>query len=201
MKVLSRLGSLIEVRQSWGGKTLYIDGHPQSQRCYRRDWNTIFKKSGVREISDGASVLMLGLGGGDVIKLLTHLQPKVTITAVELESEVVQVARDYFGVHESDKVKIVVADAQDHMRINKLKYDLVIVDLYSGDDVPKFVSGKQFLLQLARVVKSKGLAIINYASHSFREGDFDRFESKLRRIFGSVKRIKTWGHTYFVACA
>lgn len=185
----------IEIRQSWGSKSLYINGYPQTQSSYLRDWKTIFRRAGVGTVR---SVLLLGLGGGDVIKLLTNYQNNVAITVVELESEVVEIAQKYFGIMSNPKLKIVVDDAQKYMGNNHAKYDLVVVDLYSGDDIPEFVGKPRFLNQIAGALATRGKAIFNYASHSFTQKDFSEFEQKLWRVFSAVKKLKTWGHTYYL---
>lgn len=197
-RVKTKRGSVIEVKGLWRRK-LYIDGYPQTQQSYRRDWKTILHRSRVDDLPNGGSALVLGLGGGDLIKLLTYQHTNVEITAVELEGEVVEVAKKYFGVAESDTVRIVVHDASKYMARNRERHDLVIVDLYSGDDVPKFVSSEKFLLDVAKSLKPKGKAIFNYASHSFGENDFARFERELKSVFESVTPLKTWGHTYYLA--
>ncbi len=198
MKILSKLGSTIEVRQSWGAKSLYINGCPQSQGAYRRDWKTILSKAGVDQLPKLGSALVLGLGGGDLAKILEKRWPNWFITFVELESEVVLVAEKYFGVGNTVGRKIVVADAEKYMTKNITKYNLVIVDLYSGDDVPKFVAGDKFLRQVALALTPHGKAIFNYASHSFRENDFAEFEKKLHKYFSQVEKLKSWGHTYYL---
>lgn len=90
-------------------------------------------------------------------------------------------------------------NAEKYMKKNRSKHDLLIVDLYNGDDVPIFVSSDIFLRQIAKAIKKKGKVVINYASHSFGENDFVRFEQKLAKYFPVVKRLRTWGHTYFLA--
>lgn len=197
-RAISKLGSVIEVRGWWRPK-LFINDFPQTQWVYRRDWKTIMRKSKIDQLPNNGSALLLGLGGGDVIKILTRKNPNLTITAVELESEVIAVADRYFGIKEGERLEIVVQDAKVYVERNRRKYDSVIVDLYSGDDVPKFVTSKKFLQDLGKSLKPKAEVIFNYASHSFRDNDFAEFERKLKSVFGSVTRLKTWGHTYFLA--
>ncbi len=187
----------IEVRKKWGCNELYINGFAQSTSAYRQDWYKILKKAGVLGLSD-QRVLLLGLGGGDLVKLLTTYHTNVMITAVELEPSVIQVARDSFGVTESESLTIVVGDAQAYMQTNRATYDVVIVDLYDGDTVPSFVPQPAFLSAIARSLCPGGQAIFNYASHSFNEYDFVSFEKKLRRIFASVEQKKIWGHTFYL---
>ena len=188
----------IEVKRLWGRKELYIDGFPQSTRNYRNDWLKLLRQSGVLH-KPNQKVLLLGMGGGDIIKLLTSYQPTTKITAVEIVEELVEVAAKHFGITQNENLNIKIADAKDYMQKNKDIFDLVIVDLYSGDDVPKFVTSQTFLAQIAAATGKHGQTIFNYASHGFKREDFELFESKLCNVFDSVKKIKIWGHMYYLA--
>lgn len=196
-RVKTKLGSVIEVK-GWWRRKLYINGYPQTQWSYRRDWKTILRRSRVDNLPRNGSALVLGLGGGDVVKLLTNYQTNVTIVAVEIEKEVVEVASKYFGIRNDEKLTVVIADAKKYMNNNRAKYDLVVVDLYSGDEVPEFVTTDRFLRQIAKALKHGGKAIFNYASHSFGGKEFAAFERKLKSVFDSVTPLNTWGHTYYL---
>ena len=191
-------GSVIEVR-GWWRRKLFINGYPQTQQSYRSDWATILHRSGVDDLPHIGSALVLGLGGGDLAHILDKVKPVWMTVFVELESDVVKVAEKYFGIGTTNKRKIVTTDAKKYMERNREMHDLVIVDLYNGDDVPMFVSSEKFIGGIAKAIKPRGKVIINYASHSFCKSDFAKFEQKLEKYFSVVKRLKTWGHTYFLA--
>lgn len=197
-KQRSKLGTMIEVRQLFGHTKLDLDGYPQTNDHYFRYWTNIHKLIAM-DPTKNSQALILGLGGGNLATLLADRMPKINTTFVELESEVVDVARDYFGVTENSKRKIVVSDAKVFMGKNIKKYDLVIVDLYMGDDVPIFVRGGRFLNQIRRAIGAKGKAIFNYASHSFSKIDFVEFELKLQARFTNVNKVVYSGHTFYLA--
>ncbi|MFH2085756.1 MAG: fused MFS/spermidine synthase [bacterium] len=184
----------IEVREACGQRKMDLNGYPQSGSLYRRIWKKVLERRGKAK-----NVLLLGLGGGDVVKQLTSQHTHGKIVVVELEAEVVRVAKDYFGIIPNEKLQIVTEDAKTYVKRNKQRYELVIVDLYSGDGVPKFVETKRFLSDVKRAITLDGQAIFNYASHSFREDDFVCFEKLLNGVFTSVNRLKVWGHTFYVA--
>ena len=184
-------GVRLEVRERNGARELYLDGYPQTQRQYRHDWAKLLKNLPAQK------VLLLGLGGGDVVKILTSQHTNKLITAVELEPEVIAVAREYFGIAPSEKLVILAEDAKLFMARNARQYDLVVVDLYSGDGVPEFVENEQFLREIARALAPRGVAIINYASHSFGKSEFEKFENKLKKVFAHVTKRVIWGHTFY----
>lgn len=194
----TQLGSRIVVSMRRGKLRLTMNGHPQSSAEYVSDWKAVFKKV-FRVVPHPAKLLLLGLGGGDIIKIVHRQKPTVKITAVEWEKEVANVAKKYFGITVSTTLKVVVADAKAYMARNKSTYDIVVVDLYSGDQVPHFVESDAFLQRIVKAMHPGGCVVFNYASHNFTKADFAVFETKLRSHFSHVKKLSRWGHTFYLA--
>lgn len=89
------------------------------------------------DLSTCKNILLLGLGGGNVIKTLQedyNYQHK--ITAIEIDSVIIKIAKDEFGISNSDKVKIICTDAFDFVAKNTEVFDLIIVDLFIDDTIP-----------------------------------------------------------------
>lgn len=186
-QAVSSRGVRIEVREKSGVRELYLDGYPQTQKKYRHDWAKLLRNLA------SCDTLLLGLGGGDVVKLLQESK----VTAVELEPEVVAVAREYFGIVPSGKLITLAEDAEKFMDRNEKKYDLVVVDLYSGDGVPEFVESRKFLENVRAALRPHGTVLVNYASHNFGTSEFEDFEKKLRKVFAHVGKRVIWGHTFY----
>ncbi|MEM0897534.1 MAG: fused MFS/spermidine synthase, partial [Verrucomicrobiota bacterium] len=56
-------------------------------------------------------VLIVGLGGGGMVRFLHHVSPETEIEAVEIDPVVVDVAGKFFGTGENDRLTIHVEDA------------------------------------------------------------------------------------------
>lgn len=78
-------------------------------------------------------VLLLGLGGGSVLRLIRALVPTAELHAVELSAEVVEVARRDFAL-DALRARVHVDDAARFLTraSNRGRYDLVIDDVYAG---------------------------------------------------------------------
>lgn len=76
-------------------------------------------------------VLVLGLAAGSVARALRALSPEAAITGVEYDAGVVQAARRHFGL-DALGIDVVCADALDHLRSERGRYDLVVEDLFLG---------------------------------------------------------------------
>lgn len=190
--------TLIEVREILGKRKLDLDGYPQSGANYQRYWRHVFARQEMTKLDEYGRALVLGLGGGDLATICAKLLPKWEMTYVELEREIVEVAKQYFGVEGDARRKTVVDDAAVFMANNKQKYDLIVVDLYQGDTVPEFVTSARFLRQIESALSLGGIAIFNYASHEFRDKDFVIFNRQLAKVFESIVRGEYIGHPFYL---
>jgi len=43
------------------------------------------------------------------------------------------------------------------------------------------------------------VAVFNYASHRFREKDFELFEKQLKKVFTKTSQVKFRGHPFYIA--
>lgn len=78
-------------------------------------------------------LLMLGLGGGTVLRQLRQFLPDISITAVEIDSEMIGLARRHMELDRLN-VEVIEADAFDFLEHNLNRYDVVVDDLYRCGD-------------------------------------------------------------------
>lgn len=185
-------GKVITIRKVGWQSKLYVGGYPQSNGYFRSLWRRVLNKVG--DYPNIKHVLVLGLGGGDLIKLL----PKSQVTVVENESNIIRVFRKYF-LEQNKRVRIVEDDAKEYVAKETKKYDLVIVDLYDGNEIPQFVEDKRFLKKLSKLMKLNSTLLVNYASYGFDQMDIISYEELLKTQFSSIKRLSMSGHHFFVA--
>ena len=89
------------------------------------------------DLTNTKEVLILGLGGGSVIETLRKdFNYKKNITALEIDSVIIQIAEEEFNIRKSENLKIICVDALTYMQQNKKQYDLIILDLYIDIHVP-----------------------------------------------------------------
>src|SRR5574341_1148413 len=78
------------------------------------------------------SILEIGLGGGRTSWYLHKHLPNTSVTTVELDPEVISLAKKYFGIIEEKNFKIVARDGRIFLARNNDKYDLILIDAYRG---------------------------------------------------------------------
>ena len=78
-------------------------------------------------------VLLLGLGGGSAARIVRALAPEARITGVEIDSEVVRLARRWFDL-DGLGVETVVADAREFVVRTRDGYDAILEDCFVGTE-------------------------------------------------------------------
>lgn len=118
-------------------------------------------------------VLIVGLGGGAMVRFLTHHEPQVQIDAVEIDPVVVRLAGDYFGVRSGGNVRVHTADAVAFVENTAERYDVIMMDAFlrpSGDTdatgVPAGLKTLAFLGRLKRALAPGGVVAFNINEHA-----------------------------------
>ena len=89
------------------------------------------------DLTDTKKILILGMGGGSVIKTLQEdFKYQNNITAVDIDPVIIKVAKEEFDIVEHKNLIIICEDAQLFMQLNSQKFDLIIIDLYIDTKVP-----------------------------------------------------------------
>ncbi len=114
-------------------------------------------------------VLILGGGlGGSAREILRH--EDISIDVVELDEEIVNVSKKYFGTLssslENDNVKLTISNGMDFISDSEDKsYDIIIVDVFSHNSQYKELFEPTFYAQANRVLKDNGLLVTQGGSY------------------------------------
>lgn len=165
LRVLNTLGM---------GTYIQSNGLTQSGGIVENIW-----KSTLKQIKDNCeNILILGLGGGTLAKLLRKKYPKAKITGVEIDPIMIELGKKYLDLDKYN-VDIKIIDAFKFLKNNKEKYDLLIIDTYLGDKVVEIARSH---LAISKIV------IFNRLYFGDKRPDTVRFGNRLEKIFKKV----TW---------
>jgi spermidine synthase len=90
-------------------------------------------------------VLVIGLGGGTVPMFLRKHYPQATIDAVDIDPDVVEVAKTLFGFQEDERLRAHVSDGRKFIEAGGQPYDLIVLDAYGSDNIPYHLATREFL--------------------------------------------------------
>ncbi len=131
------------------------------------------------------NILILGLGGGCVIKTLRDKYNYTNkITAVDIDSEIIKIAKNEFDICNSENTNIIEQNALTFVKNNKEKYSLIIIDIYIGLKVPEAFYGGKFWRYVLSRLEHKGIVVfnagINLESNKKIKEIIKQFETELK---------------------
>lgn len=142
--------------------------------------------------------LLIGLGGGVLTMKLLRAFPKIHLTGVDIDSEMIRIAKTWFGLDDQLSTCI-VADGIEYIRekINDqtTNYDVIIFDVNNDDSQspircphPSFLN-QQVLLNVKNLLsKTNGLFILNFAS---RDDDNQQRNDCLKNLGDHFEYLST----------
>lgn len=106
----------------------------------------------------GSRTLLLGMGGGTLVRRLDSLQLELDI--VEIDKRIKDAAVDYFGLGEG--YNILIDDARHFVRIAEKPYHIIIYDVFKGESAPEHVLTLEAIEEAKKVLAANGMILINF---------------------------------------
>lgn len=144
-------------------------------------------------------LLLLGLGGGSVPFILRNeLKIPNSLTAIEIDALMIQIAREEFGINELDNITIIEADAADYVKHCNDSYACILVDIFIDDKVPEFIHTLGFLKDLKRILNPHGRIFINTIQCTSAHTQFESSMHEALKQLGFEIQIKQVDQVNFV---
>lgn len=106
--------------------------------------------------------VLLGLGAGSLAACLHRHYRSLTLRAVELRPLVIDVARRYFELPQSERMEVIAADADRYVRRRSMApTDLLLCDLYDAEDMDPRCLTEGFIKACAGKLSERGWLAIN----------------------------------------
>lgn len=151
----SSYNSQIVVMSYANGPCVWVNGIQQSGPYIEKLWNHVLASI---DSSKAKTILILGFGSGSVYRALRATNHDATIIGVDIDPVMVQIGKDYFGLPSSDRLTVLIGDAQKVMAQQTKQFDLVIIDLFFGSEMQL---SRTLLIQAATHLAKEGKIIIN----------------------------------------
>lgn len=150
--------------------------------------------------SKETSILILGLGGGDVVKQLrNNFKSHATITAVEIDAVIIEIALKEFDIIPNSKLEIVNNDANVFLKYTKERYNLIVVDLFNDVTIPDFVFQPEFIKSVYNVLDLNGSIIFNtFILSDVHKVRNKKFVENLKRYFSVEEFANLYGHNHLI---
>lgn len=130
-------------------------------------------------------ILLIGFGIGLLVKQFEKIFKNLEVfDVVDIEENILPIAKNYFDFEESEKFHFHLQDALVYLRNNKTKYDIIITDVAGNEGIDERFFEDDFFKNIKKSLKKDGV----FAFNSCANTDFDEDE---KTFFGyTVKKYK-----------
>ncbi len=136
-----------------------------------------------RNAPPGTNALLIGLGAGELVALLTA--EGIDLDVVELDPKIEALARRHFGLRlPPDRIHF--ADGRAFVERDREKYDYIFMDAFLGEEVPGHLFTRQALYAMRQRLRPGGVLAINYTTIPGGE-DVRAVTRTLQSVFPDVR--------------
>ena len=138
-------------------------------------------------------ITQIGLGGGSFARWIDACLPDCRQTAVEINPNVIAVARGLFELpFEGENFEIVEADGAEYIKVFRHNTDAVLVDGFDGEQIIDALVEEPFFQDCRHALSPDGVFVTNWWSGDKR---YQRFVERLLNVFeGRVLELPAESH-------
>ncbi|MDH5274198.1 MAG: spermidine synthase-like protein, partial [Gammaproteobacteria bacterium] len=129
-------------------------------------------------------ILMIGLGGGSLVKFCSRRLPSTHVTAVEIDANVIAL-REHFRIPPDGKdLRVVHGDGARYVAdlVDVTQFpDVLLVDAYDRNGISPSIAEYEFLEHSRRILRDTGVFVMNLAAH---ESASAMQVERVRHVFG-----------------
>jgi spermidine synthase len=151
----------LQLNEGWSSHSAYLEPHLVTNDVW--DWmalTALLPRPGDSQLD----VLIIGLAGGSAANLMTRWLapslPNLSITGVELDPQVLEVAERYLGLDRS-RLETVVGDGRVFLRGSTRRFELILLDAYRQPSIPAHLATLEFFQDVRKHLAPGGLAVLN----------------------------------------
>lgn len=139
-------------------------------------------------------VLVIGLGGAHLPRQAARFCPEARIDAVEVDAEVIRLARRYFLFETGEACRAFETDGRVFIKkaAGGEPYDIVWLDAFKSGSVPFHLKTREFYEEIRDILTPGGVAASNLygQSNRLKPHDWATFRKVFRHAYGFEDREK-----------
>jgi spermidine synthase len=127
-------------------------------------------------------ILLLGTGGGSLVHFLRHHYPDSHLTSVDIDGELLNLMHERMRLpRANDHLTYVIDDAAHYLQLCSQTFDLILVDIFIGDQSPDWLLSADNMQRLYGLLNESGAVAYNLLIDN--ESEFSQYYRSLRDVF------------------
>ncbi len=187
---------VIDNYDSINNRALFLNGYPHSIMDKADPYSlesdyTKFFPLGLLLNDNTTRVLFIGGGGFSGPKYFMQYYPNVSVDVVEIDPQVIEVAKKYFFLDTSNpKIRIHTGDAREFLANHEGKYDMIVLDAFSKDYVPFHLMTIEFYSLLFDKLTDNGVIVSNHiGSPNDKQTASDLYRANLKTFLEVFPKV------------
>jgi spermidine synthase len=143
-------------------------------------------------------ISMIGLGGGSLAKYCYRHLPGTTITAVEINPQVIALRDQFYVPRDDERFRVICEDGAKYVTVPVSDHgpDVLLIDGFNADGLPAELGSRTFYEACHRRLSDDGILVANLVTD---EPDFHRYLRSLKDVFAdAVTLVPSEGSQYNV---
>lgn len=147
---------------------------------------------------DSQSALIIGLAGGTISRAYNEYYPQIAVTGVEIDPQILDIAKEYFGLQDQTALVSVAADGRTYLRKAQNHFDLIFIDAYKQPYIPFHLATKEFFEEVDMHLTPEGIAAINVGAVSADAEILTLLANTMASVFPVVQILEVPGSLNFI---
>lgn len=137
-------------------------------------------------------ITQIGLGGGSFARWIDAYLPQTKQTAVEINPQVINIARAMFELPEENaRFEIVEADGAQYIKTVRGGTDIILTDGFDGEQIIDDLVSEEFFADCKQALSDQGIFVSNWWSGDKR---YPEFIAQLKMVFEQIIEIPAESH-------
>ena len=195
----SRYNKHIRVNEEHGQPKLLVNGTRESGESVELLWKHAFSHLGLPKSSEVHTILVIGVAGGTVIHMLRNHFPNAPMMGIDIDPLMIDIGKKYFHLNTVPLLQLVPIDARKYVKQHAThQYDIIILDVYIGADLPDFLLSEKFHSLLRTLLSNTGSLYINYEYLVGYEEKVGTLRSVLHKFYKTVRSTDIETNRFFL---
>jgi spermidine synthase len=133
-------------------------------------------------------IAILGNAAGTMARAYAALFPRARIDGVEIDAELSEIGRRFFGLRDGGRIDLHHEDARPWLRRADARYDVIAIDAYRQPYIPFYLATREFFELSRDRLAPGGAVVINIGHPEAQTGLEEVLSATMGEAFAHVRR-------------